>query len=283
MMIGTILFFLLAVHLAVGILASLLTVPQSAVGARFFRFNATISLTLLALAEIAYFVYGGRLAPVPGSRTFALKAAIDQANPWLWVSGVLALLYVLALPFRRNEVSRFLLIAGTLCGGGFLLRTAGGLSATSIPPALGALVFPLDFFLSALALGSVVVCMILGHWYLVEPGMSVRPLRRVTALFITVVVLRLLLGSYTSVLVWRDLAGAGADLLSRALVPNLLFFSQRVLFGLALPLALSWMIWQTVKIRSTQSATGILYVAVVFILFGEFLSHYILVSTGYPI
>jgi hypothetical protein len=64
---------------------------------------------------------------------------------------------------------------------------------------------------------------------------------------------------------------------------NMLFIGQRILFGLILPLALSWMIWQTVKIRSTQSATGILYVAVVFILFGEFLSRYILVSIGYPL
>jgi hypothetical protein len=105
----------------------------------------------------------------------------------------------------------------------------------------------------------------------------------VAGLFIGVVVARALLGAYTSVLLWRHLDAAGGDLLSGALLPNILFFAQRVLFGLVLPLALSWMIWQTVKIQSTQSATGILYVAVVFIFFGEFLSHYLLVSTGYPI
>jgi hypothetical protein len=294
-MIGTILFFLLAVHLALGILASLLAVPSRALGARFFRFNATISLTLLALAEIAYFVYGASYAdaagsldgahalPTAGSRTLALKAQIDAANPWLFASGGLALGHVLALPFGRPSLSRALLAASALCGGIFLWVAAAGLQSPSIPAQAAALVFPLDFFLSSLALGSVVVCMILGHWYLVEPGMSVKPLRTVAALFIAVVVARLLLGGYTSVFVWRDFTAAGADLLSSGVVPNLLFFSQRVLFGLALPLALSWMIWQTVKIRSTQSATGILYVAVVFILFGEFLSHYILVSTGYPL
>ena len=117
----------------------------------------------------------------------------------------------------------------------------------------------------------------------VEPGMSVRPLRRVAALFIGVVVARAVVCGYTSLVAWKGLRGSGEDLLTGAAALDLLFFAQRVIFGLALPLALSWMIWQTVKIRSTQSATGILYVAVVFILFGEFLSHYMLVSTGYPL
>jgi len=125
--------------------------------------------------------------------------------------------------------------------------------------------------------------MILGHWYLVDPGMSVRPLKLLAAIFISVVSARAVLGGYTSLLVWQDLTNSGNDPFSNFDVGNLLFFLQRVLFGLVLPLALSWMIWQTVKIRSTQSATGILYVAVVFILFGELLSHYLLVATGYPI
>ena len=94
---------------------------------------------------------------------------------------------------------------------------------------------------------------------------------------------RSLLGGYTSFLVWRDLAASGTDLLSNFVLITLVFYGQRVLFGLVAPLTLSWMIWQTVKIRSTQSATGILYVAVVFVLFGELLSHYLLVSTGYPL
>jgi hypothetical protein len=146
-----------------------------------------------------------------------------------------------------------------------------------------ALVFSLGSLLSALVLGTVTICMVLGHWYLVAPGMSVRPLKIVAGFFLCAVIGRVLLGCYTSMLIWKDLEASGINILSNFVVVNLVFFSQRVLFGLALPLALSWMIWQTVKIRSTQSATGILYVALVFILFGEFLAHYFLVSTGYPI
>ena len=38
------------------------------------------------------------------------------------------------------------------------------------------------------------------------------------------------------------------------------FFWQRVLFGLCGPTVLAYLTWETAKIRSTQSATGILYV-----------------------
>jgi len=281
--IGSILFFLVSNHLALGMLATLLAVPQRTLGERFFRFNATVSLCLLVLGRIVYTLYGSRAGPQPAPRLVALQLEIDQAGPWLWVAGALALGYLLSLPFGRPLVTRALLGGATLAGAAFLALVSSRVAKSPLPEAPVPLVFPLDFLLSALALGSVVVCMILGHWYLVEPGMSVRPLRRVAALFIVVLVARAVVCGYTSLVAWQGLRGSGEDLLTGAAALDLLFFGQRVIFGLALPLALSWMIWQTVKIRSTQSATGILYVAVVFILFGEFLSHYMLVSTGYPL
>jgi len=176
-----------------------------------------------------------------------------------------------------------LLAATVLCGAVSLILISSGSASRAIPSSIAGLVFPADFFLSALALGSVVTCMILGHWYLVEPGMSMRPLKTMTGFFLAVVLARSLMSAFTSVLIWKDLMSSGVDVLSNLALINFLFMGQRILFGLVLPIALSWMIWQTVKIRSTQSATGILYVAVVFILFGELLSRYILVTTGYPL
>ena len=280
-MIGIVIFFLVAVHLALGMLMSLLPISQRLLGERFFRFNAAISLFLLAVAELVY----GSAEKTRLSHEKALywKAQIDGANPWLWGCGTLVALYLLSLPYRKRRVSRILLIGACFSGAVSLVLLASGLQSPAIPQSLGRLVFTLDFFLSALALGSVVICMILGHWYLIDPGMSVRHLKVMAAIFIAVVSARSLLGGYTSFLVWRDLAASGTDLLSNFVLITLVFYGQRVLFGLVAPLTLSWMIWQTVKIRSTQSATGILYVAVVFVLFGELLSHYLLVSTGYPL
>src|SRR5437867_3544839 len=281
-MIGIILVFLVAIHLSVGMIISLMPISQRKLGEKFFRFIGTICLSLLALAEIVYHGSAGKAA-VSSQNVHHWMIRIADANPWLWLCGLHLLAYTLSLPYRRYAVSRLLLFLCALCGLFALASLASGLKSQAIPESLGMIVFPLDLFLSALALGSAMTCMILGHWYLVDPGMSVRPLKILAASFVSVVSARFLLSSYTAILFWRDLVSTEDDPLSSVLLGNLLFFGQRVVFGLVLPLALSWMIWQTVKIRSTQSATGILYVAVVFVLFGELLSHYILVSMGYPI
>src|SRR6267142_1748791 len=51
-----------------------------------------------------------------------------------------------------------------------------------------------------------------------------------------------------------------------------IFFWQRVLFGLAGPALLSYLTWETAKIRATQSATGILYVDFFTVVVGEVLA-----------
>ena len=61
-----------------------------------------------------------------------------------------------------------------------------------------------------------------------------------------------------------------------------IFFWQRVLFGLAGPALLSYLTWETAKIRSTQSATGILYVDFFTVVVGEVLAKYLLLATRVP-
>ncbi len=62
-----------------------------------------------------------------------------------------------------------------------------------------------------------------------------------------------------------------------------IFFWQRVLFGLAGPAVLSYLTWETAKIRSTQSATGILYVDFFTVVVGEVLAKYLVLATRVPL
>jgi hypothetical protein len=62
-----------------------------------------------------------------------------------------------------------------------------------------------------------------------------------------------------------------------------IFFWQRILFGLAGPAILSYLTWETAKIRSTQSATGILYVDFFTVVVGEVLAKYIVLATHVPV
>jgi hypothetical protein len=61
------------------------------------------------------------------------------------------------------------------------------------------------------------------------------------------------------------------------------FLWQRVLFGLAGPAVLGWLTWETAKIRSTQSATGILYVDFFAVIVGEVLAKYLLIEISLPL
>jgi len=65
--------------------------------------------------------------------------------------------------------------------------------------------------------------------------------------------------------------------------PDGVFVWMRLLFGLAGPVCLIWFIWKTVELRSTQSATGILYVQLFLVMAGELLAKYLRVVAGYPL
>ena len=63
----------------------------------------------------------------------------------------------------------------------------------------------------------------------------------------------------------------------------LLFVTLRWSFGLFGVLGLLWMAWQTLKIPNTQSATGILYVAVIGVFIGELTGLLLSAESAYPL
>jgi hypothetical protein len=114
---------------------------------------------------------------------------------------------------------------------------------------------------SGMLLGITTTAMLLGHWYLNAPGMELAPLRRLLNVDMLCVGMQALVCG----------TGLVAEL---KLQPNapfawLLFVLLRWSFGLFGVLALVWMARETLKIPNTQSATGILYVAVIGVFVGE--------------
>jgi hypothetical protein len=116
--------------------------------------------------------------------------------------------------------------------------------------------------------------MILGHFYLMIRGLPVGALRRAGRFTGAVVVLRVL--AFGAVLL---LWGGAADVLLRR---EMIWTAWRVAFGLLGPLALLWMVKDTVRLAHTQAATGLLYVAVGFALMGELAAVWLETQTGIP-
>jgi hypothetical protein len=116
---------------------------------------------------------------------------------------------------------------------------------------------------SAALLGAALTAMLLGHSYLISPTLSIRPLMRLLAAIAVAVVVRL---AADGVALGRWTAGHSFGTLTTDVA---LWLPVRWLVGFLAPLGLTWMAWQTARIRSTQSATGILYVVVIFCFLGE--------------
>jgi hypothetical protein len=141
-----------------------------------------------------------------------------------------------------------------------------------------------SFLSSAALLGGTCTAMILGHWYLVIPSMQVSHLQAIVKLHIASMVVRVavvagavLLGLVTSP------PGVGPSFRDYITSISGIFFWQRVLFGLAGPAFLSYLTWETAKIRATQSATGILYIDFFTVVVGELLAKYLLLATRVPV
>jgi hypothetical protein len=113
---------------------------------------------------------------------------------------------------------------------------------------------------AGLVLGFTMAAMFLGHWYLNSPTMAIGPLARLVALMTAAVCLRAVVEAAALAL------GAAANWPT---TDQWLFIALRWLSGIAGALVLAAMTWQTLKIPNPQSATGILYVAVIATFLGE--------------
>ena len=124
--------------------------------------------------------------------------------------------------------------------------------------------------------------MLLGHWYLVLPSMDVSLLQSIVR-----VPPGIDRGARRCPSArWRARRPSpGSSLLApsfRSYVFSIdgIFFWQRLLFGLIGPVVLAYMTWETAKLRSTQSATGILYVDLFMVMVGELVAKYPVLGHG---
>ena len=252
--------YLFLAHLGVGIAFTLLLVSKEA-GVKFFRFNAGIA-ALLITGALA-FRPDGSPAITPAS-VLALEVAVVA----------LAIYWVIA----GRAWGRFRpYLAMVASAAGVVAAMLHGLGAATVS---GSALTVLTNLTSIGLLGGACTAMVLGHWYLVLPSMEVKHLQTAVGFHILTLVARVVVVAVVLGLAWSQPTLSGR-LFSRYIVSlDGVFFWQRMLFGLAGPIVLSYLTWETAKIRATQSATGILYVDFFTVVVGEVLASYVLLSAG---
>jgi len=255
--------FLFLAHLAIGISFTLVFVSREA-GVKFFRFNTGLA-ALLVVAAFAF-------RPPEASADLAGRIAVGA----LVVFEAALVLYWITVG-RVLASIRPLVVAASIAAGVVALLAQAISIAVGFPSQVMTI---LSFFSSAFLLGGACTAMILGHWYLVIPSLQVSHLQSIVKVHMASMVVRVVIVSAViafAIVSWEP--GLGPNFSRYIFSIAGIFFWQRMLFGLAGPAVLSYLTWETAKIRSTQSATGILYVDFFTVVVGEVLAKYLLLAT----
>jgi len=234
-------------RLALGTIASLTMLFAAGVQPRFFR---THFLTMLGLLVVSTPFLAG------------------QAGPLLWLllgtDFLLGLLGAVAFSLDGAPAGRTWVVLAALALLGTLMQLRA--STPNLLP---------DDLTSAAVLGSAMTAMLLGHSYLISPTLSLKPLFTLLRALGAAIIVRVCL---TLLGLWAWTRGPASGTLEQEV---LLWLPVRWGLGFLLPLVLAWMAYETARIRSTQSATGILYVVVIFCFLGELTAQLLLDKTGY--
>jgi hypothetical protein len=234
----------------------------------------------------------------------ALPRPREVSVQWLRLAGILALAFAgLAIFFlvRRAEVRAIVLWTFAAAGVAMLaqlafvqvlalstqricaaLAFAIAVGAASVVTVDATAAKPQAVAMAALACAGVgstcglaLMDMLLGHAYLTAARMTIAPFRRLNLALAMALGARLVLTIVAVVM--------------QTIRPIELFWGRfglyvgtRWLVGLVVPAIFVYMSHDCIKRRSTQSATGILYVAGVLIFIGELLALYLARETGLP-
>jgi hypothetical protein len=264
-------FLLVFGQLAVGGLAALAVPPFAVLERGFYKSSAGVFLgcAVLYLSGTLDLALRGRITI--GHGEIALWSAFTIAQ-----AGYLASLWGEVGRHRARTFSLALLLG--------LAALSASASRYRVGPLLSpaALLYPLAFVTGALALGAVATGMLLGHWYLIDLGLSLEPMRRLFRYFVSVVVVHVGVLALT-LLVMALTPGGGASAVTALWHDHGLLLAARFLLGPLAALGLGFMIHRTLQIPQTMAATGLFYIAILFVLVGELLGRLILFRTSLPL
>lgn len=248
---------------ALGIAGAVTFVPEKSIGRYFFKFHALLALGVGALGIVV-----GRplITGIPGSPMglFAHVAA--------WGFLAVLILYAAVVAGSRSPLRADLLwmpvstgLIYAACDG--FHRGGGGWNG---------LLLAAHFVTSAAMLGSVLVAMILGHWYLQDAALSFDPLIALSKLFLGACAAKAAVSG-----LYFALGFGGIEPLLWEF--DGIFIWTRLGAGILFASLLAWMALSCAKSRANQSATGILYVAVMFVVVGEVMSMYLTLGRKEPL
>lgn len=196
---------------------------------------------------------------VPAARTAELR------RPLVWLFSAATVGYLVASIANWPRAGLAVLAGFIGLAAMVTLAVAGGSASGGL--------FAVQLLLGAVTLGSVAAAMLLGHWYLVTPSLSPRPLRR---------------------MVWLLIAALGAQALAFgvavATVPGDALSGPmgwltwlRLAAGTLLPIGIALLAILASRAASLQASTGLLYIGLALVMAGGIAGTSITYLTGVPV
>jgi len=248
-----------AIRLICGLSVVWCVMPRAQVTSGFFRIQMLVTLGLSALAGISAGHFMGDDAAPTLLSPLALQVVAGTLGLLSFIGSVAWTLE------RRSGGGRFGFAIAAISTVTLILNCVSQKSLSTLAGNL--------YWLSELATagvsGAAVGGMLLGHWYLTAPTMSTSPLNRVNVWLGFWAGLRLLLAIVAMAMFHAAVFGDGTSSNSGASSTHLVWLSLQWLCGMLGPLACSVMVQRIMKYRNTQSATGVLFVGVIFAFLGE--------------
>ena len=219
--------------------------PRAKVTSGFFRIQMLVTLGLSVLALLT----ASQLPGDPTSRLWGLTSLRIAIGCGAAVSFLGSVLWTLE---RRSGGTRLAFVLAALF--------ATVLSAQLPQQSLGSGILScLGEWSSGWLLGGAVAAMLLGHWYLTAPMMSLDPLTQANRLLLAAVILRIVVA----------VVMLSSQYSQISLKEHRIWLILQALAGLAAPLLIAFAVTRILKYRNTQSATGVLFAAVILIFIGE--------------
>jgi hypothetical protein len=180
--------------------------------------------------------------------------------------------FAYAILLRRPMARHICSALGFSFGALTLLSAAAGWA----PTAVDAVPFAVQLGTLSAVTGGSMAAIALGHWYLVTPKLSERPLTLEIRMLLTALIVQALL-----FVVWTTLGGGVDQQAWDALTgPSALLVWLRGAITIIFPLILVFMALRTAQTRSMESATGLLYINLAAVLAGTIGAAALYVSTG---
>ncbi len=258
-------FSLVLTQLSIGTLLMTSLLPPRQIRLSFFSFNSLLSAVTAALALLlTKFGHGW--------------AWWDVRYLGLTVIGATVAFGLFRL--EKEDAGRLMLIVSGLLGLVFgLLPLAGRTLEVRDIRTTAPFLFDATVLAGAALIGVTNVGLILGHWYLIMRRLSLEYLERFAQMLLGAVALR----AFLIIITLGTLRTADPHL-AQTFLPalysidgNAFFFAMRLLFGIAIPLVLAYLILRCAKEQANQSATGLLYVCEISVFFGELFAALLLI------